>query len=567
MGSRGKAHRQARLDAFLSPDPLALRATVTRDAPASTSHRIESPTSRPRRAETASGTVVRIEGEFLTDRTALDSKTRPIVQTQLPQDERGHIIDPYTGLHIAEAVKYCQHIVLRRGRRNPRSMTDTRARWEKALDLAITDPDGVRRVSDGFWLVRSARGSGFYKVRHEKRDWSCDCPDFEEWGEPCKHVFRVYKEWFPSTRIGPAPGEPCAKIEPFEQDWASYDAGQQEEHRLVHVLLRALVDTVDEPEKRPKAPGRPPVPFREQLFCAVQKVYSQLSCRRSHGLVEAARQRNQLSRIPHFGVSSWFLTRSDVSQVLYKLVEVSALPLRGIESEFAVDSTGFRTTSFGDYNQETHGPSRRNIWLKAHAIVGTRTHVVARVKITDGNGADSPQFPDLLQGAIKAGFEVKEVSADKGYLARENFNVADELGVSPFIPFKKNSTAKARGSAIYNRLFHYFQLHREEFDQHYHRRSNVESVFGAVKKKFGETLKSRTRTAQENELLAKILAYNLTVIVHEMFEHSVVPEFLMPRPQEGPTPVIQLSKNPVGLSVNPPQVESICREIPRDPVG
>jgi len=44
--------------------------------------------------------------------------------------------------------------------------------------------------------------------------------------------------------------------------------------------------------------------------------------------------------------------------------------------------------------------------------------------------------------------------------------------------------------------------------QHYHKRSNVESAFGSIKKKFGETLRNKNYTAQVNELLCKIVAYN-----------------------------------------------------------
>jgi hypothetical protein len=47
--------------------------------------------------------------------------------------------------------------------------------------------------------------------------------------------------------------------------------------------------------------------------------------------------------------------------------------------------------------------------------------------------------------------------------------------------------------------------------------------------KFGETLKSKKFTAQVNELLCKIIAYNITVLIHEMFESNIVPEFLKPR--------------------------------------
>lgn len=45
----------------------------------------------------------------------------------------------------------------------------------------------------------------------------------------------------------------------------------------------------------------------------------------------------------------------------------------------------------------------------------------------------------------------------------------------------------------------------------------MESLNSAVKREFGKALRSKNRVAQENELLAKLLAYNLTVLIHEMF--------------------------------------------------
>jgi transposase len=89
-----------------------------------------------------------------------------------------------------------------------------------------------------------------------------------------------------------------------------------------------------------------------------------------------------------------------------------------------------------------------------------------------------------------------------------------------------NATGKTGGSRLWKKAFHYFQLHRDEFDEHYHKRSNVESTFSAIKKKFGETLKSRKRTAQVNEMLCKIIAYNITVLIHAMFELGINPNFL-----------------------------------------
>ena len=62
--------------------------------------------------------------------------------------------------------------------------------------------------------------------------------------------------------------------------------------------------------------------------------------------------------------------------------------------------------------------------------------------------------------------------------------------------------------------------------EHYHKRSNIESTNAAIKRKFGETLKSKNHVAQVNELLAKIIAYNLTVVIHEMYENGISPDFL-----------------------------------------
>jgi hypothetical protein len=96
----------------------------------------------------------------------------------------------------------------------------------------------------------------------------------------------------------------------------------------------------------------------------------------------------------------------------------------------------------------------------------------------------------------------------------------------PYIPFKKSATGRAGGSALWKKMFHYFQLNRDDFMEHYHKRSNIEATNAAIKRKFGETLKSKNPTAQVNELLAKIIAYNLTVVIHEMYENGIQPEFL-----------------------------------------
>ena len=78
-------------------------------------------------------------------------------------------------------------------------------------------------------------------------------------------------------------------------------------------------------------------------------------------------------------------------------------------------------------------------------------------------------------------------------------------------------------------MYHYFQYRREEFLAHYHKRSNVETTFSMIKRKFGDSLRSKSETAMVNEALCKILCHNLVVLIHEMFELGIDPVFLQSR--------------------------------------
>jgi len=74
-------------------------------------------------------------------------------------------------------------------------------------------------------------------------------------------------------------------------------------------------------------------------------------------------------------------------------------------------------------------------------------------------------------------------------------------------------------------MVHYFQFRRTEFMQHYHERSNVESTFSMMKRRFGEGLRSKTDIAMINETLCKILYHNLVVLIHETHELGIDPVF------------------------------------------
>ena len=70
-------------------------------------------------------------------------------------------------------------------------------------------------------------------------------------------------------------------------------------------------------------------------------------------------------------------------------------------------------------------------------------------------------------------------------------------------------------------MFHYFQFKQEEYLTHYHKRSNVESTFSMVKRKFGDSVRSKSDAAMVNEVLCKLLAHNLCCLIQEECELGI----------------------------------------------
>jgi Transposase DDE domain/SWIM zinc finger len=403
----------------------------------------------------------------------------------------------------------------------------------RALGMIQADHRVAKALgTSGEYVVPSQAGRGLYRVRIGNPPGTsdtCTCADFEERHAPCKHIYLVRLdgkfEGMPLPSYGFGTHSPPS---PPKRNWALYNRGQMEEGRLVKKLLRDLANGFSEPHKDPKRAGRKPVPLRDQAFCAVLRSYYGFSLRRSHDFRQMAVEKEFLSSSHSYSLVSHFLNRADVTEGLHDMLARSAIPLIGLENTCAIDSTGLRTSQFNYYRKEKYEPTRENVWLKLHALAGVKTHIIPVLEVTVGAANDCPLFPILLKRAAANGFQFKEVYADKAYQSRENFNTADVLEMLPFIPFKSNQTGKTAGSPLYHKMFWFFQYKREEFDNHYGQRAQVESTFGALKQKLSETLVSRKFTSQQNEILCLAIAHNIMVLIRQMFEADILPDFLQP---------------------------------------
>lgn len=277
-------------------------------------------------------------------------------------------------------------------------------------------------------------------------------------------------------------------------------------------------------EEPPRAKtGRKPAPLADALFAVVFKVYSGFSSRRFGGDLADTADAGHLSRALHPNKVNTFMENPGLAPVLRHLIEESAAPLAAVEVDFAADSTAFSTHKFTRWFDVKHGGVKsEHQWLKLQMMCGVKTNIVTAAVVCEGDGPDSPYLPGLVATTAER-FTLQEVSADKGYSSTYGHDAVADAGATPFIAFKRNASGGSGG--LWQRMFHYFQYRREEFLRHYHKRSNAESVFSAVKRKFGDALRSKTRPAMVNELLCKFVAHNLCVLIQEQEVLGIVPEF------------------------------------------
>ena len=319
------------------------------------------------------------------------------------------------------------------------------------------------------------------------------------------------------------------KRKTYPQDWPAYNAAQTHEKEIFLYLLREICDTIPQPlYKR----GRPRLPVSDILFSIAVKVFSTMSTRRVMSDVRDARAKALLDCIPSPASIFRYMEDPSLKPHLESMIMRTAAPLRTVEVDFSADASGFSSSVFSRWFDAKWGKERKaHEWVKTHIMVGIKTHVVTAAIVTPGQVADSPQLPELLE-TTTAGFNVREVSADMAYLSRRNLWAIHEAGAMPYIPFKSNSVGGQPGDRnfdpLWSKLYHYYSFYQDRYKAHYHKRSNVESTFSMVKRKFSNSVRTKMHDAQVNEILAKIVCHNICVVIQSVYELGIAPVFHLP---------------------------------------
>lgn len=306
----------------------------------------------------------------------------------------------------------------------------------------------------------------------------------------------------------------------YPQDWPAYNSAQTQEKEMVAALLHDLCNAIETP---PQGRGRPRLPLPDVIFAAVMKVYGTMSGRRSMTDLREFEARGYMAKAPSYNSIFDYLDNPVLTPLLRAMIEESSRPVREVEADFAIDSTGFSTSVHKRWFDAKYGRVQSvTEYVKAHAMVGVTTNIVTSAEATPGNINDYPLLTELLGSTIRR-FDVARVCADKGYSGRSNIEAIRAAGAVPFVAFKSN--AKAGPPSAWRDSFESFRSDPDAFYRRYHKRSNVETTFSMIKAKFGGFVRSKTPQAQRNEVLCKVLAHNLCVLVQSFYELGIEPQF------------------------------------------
>src|ERR1043166_8124154 len=239
---------------------------------------------------------------------------------------------------------------------------------------------------DGLWLVPSqSKGETVYRVDPAKQ--TCTCPDHAEAGHKCKHLyaveFTVKREFHDDGTVTDTKTITFTEKVTYKQDWPAYNRAQSIEKDRLQELLFDLCRGIPDPAPK-RVSGQKPHTAKDSVFSMVFKVYCTLSARRFSSDLREAHRRGWLSKeIPGMKVNK-FLEDPAFTPILKALVAKSATPLRAVETDFAIDSSGFSANKFERWFDHKWGITKfRHAWVKCHIASGVRTNVVTAVRILD----------------------------------------------------------------------------------------------------------------------------------------------------------------------------------------
>uniref|UniRef100_D0KV99 Transposase IS4 family protein n=1 Tax=Saccharolobus solfataricus (strain 98/2) TaxID=555311 RepID=D0KV99_SACS9 len=256
----------------------------------------------------------------------------------------------------------------------------------------------------------------------------------------------------------------------YKRDWSKYDENVITRYKLMFpfYVFEHWWDLLAEENRNARTKYKAPKEFNE--FLAFLHIF--LPYRAIEGVLRAL---EQLKIIP---------TSLDYSTIWERVRNMNiTFPETSDELEVIADATGISTNTGGQYIVAKWGKTRDSKFLKIEIVMDNNEFNVINAEVTSNEVESAVKTVKDLQDKGK---KVKKFYEDKTYDANEVY----KTGVEVVVPPKKNASTKrhlARRKAV--REFRKLGYDRWREEKGYGVRWRVESLFSAVKRTFGESVR------------------------------------------------------------------------------
>ena len=210
-----------------------------------------------------------------------------------------------------------------------------------------------------------------------------------------------------------------------------------------------------------------------------------------------------LARAIHFTTINKFALR--IKQTYLEMI-ISRMVKSNESSLVAIDGTGFSLSARSPYFCTIAG--ERNQFMQTNVAAEVKRRLILAVRLRRKKRNENIDVPYLMEQSSKQ-LKITAFLADKAYDSEKNHERAQGYGANFIAPLRKKNIPimKTHG-------FHRKQLKRDFPSEIYKQRVIIESVFSAVKRRFGHLLLAKKFNSQKNELLFRFIAYNAEKLVN-----------------------------------------------------
>ena len=330
---------------------------------------------------------------------------------------------------------------------------------------------------------------------------------------------------------------------PTPRNWSAYDLAQTREIADTLELTRHLVDAAAERleprgARRARRRGRPPTPTADVAKVLIMQTYFGVPNRVAEGLLLLFGEKLGVSREFSYKTIERGYDREAVNRLLDKVVELTNVPIQGLEKVFSVDGTGMPSSRKENYAEErAHQNSEgrdAGEWPESRGV-GVRRPVfgVGMLGVTyklftgwvgsgDRRIGETSVFPHLVSRtkAMHAGME--RVVGDGAYAGRPQCGLVAAVGATPrFLP-RRNATLKGEGVRAWTEMLLSMAENPQQWFRDYYQREASECGFSMVKNRKG-ALRKRLDRRKETETYLRFVQHNVTRLAQLRWIAGIIP--------------------------------------------